>query len=430
MNVLVIGSGGREHALVSALASSPSVKKVYCAPGNAGIADQAELVPVKGEDTNGLLRFARQNNIDLTVVGPEQPLVDGIVDTFRAEGMSIFGPTAAAARLEGSKVFSKEFMKRHAIPTAGFGSFSVGEEEKAVAFARTLTPPLVVKADGLAAGKGVLICQGHTEAEGHIRSMLSGSAFGKAGTSVVVEEYLDGEEASIFVLTDGKNHVPLPPAQDHKRMFDNDQGKNTGGMGAYAPAPVMTQDLLARVEETIIRATLDGMRKDGHPYTGCLYVGLMITAEGPKVLEYNCRFGDPETQVVVPLIASDAGELFMSIAKGSLDPTALKLRKNSAVCVVMASGGYPDAYEKGKKISGLASLEGLPDVRVFHAGTARSGGDIVTSGGRVLGITAMGPEGDIGTTIRNTYDAVKKVSFDGVHYRTDIGARALRHTSR
>lgn len=428
MTVLVVGSGGREHALVSALAASPSVDKVYCAPGNAGIAGQATCVNIKADDIDGLLAFVREHAVELTVVGPEQPLVDGIVDRFRDSGLAIFGPSAEAARLEGSKVFSKEFMKRHRIPTAGFGGFTRGDEAAAVAFCRTLMPPLVVKADGLAAGKGVMICADHAEAESHVRSMLAGDAFGTAGSSVVVEEYLDGEEASVFVLTDGERYAVLPAAQDHKRVFDNDQGKNTGGMGAYAPAPVMTPALLDEVERTIIRPTLDGMRAEGHPYTGCLYVGLMIMKTGPSVLEYNCRFGDPETQVVVPLIASDAGELFLSIAQGNLAPETVELRINSAVCIVMASGGYPDAYATGKLISGLDAVADVAGVRVFHAGTALADGGVVTAGGRVLGITALGPAGDIGSTISKAYDVVSKVSFDGMHYRRDIGARALRRS--
>ncbi len=430
MTVLVIGSGGREHALVSALASSPSVEAIYCAPGNAGIASEARLVPLKADDIEGLLGFVKENRIDLTVVGPEQPLVDGIVDRFSQEGLDIFGPTAAAARLEGSKVFSKEFMKRHGIPTAAFGAFGQGEIDAALSFVDSLTPPLVVKADGLAAGKGVLICDSAAEARAHIRSMMDGDAFGDAGASVVLEEFLEGEEASLFVLTDGTRYVILPPAQDHKRVFDDDQGKNTGGMGAYAPAPVMTAGLITEVEKLIVGPTLQGMLKEGAPYKGCLYVGLMMTKEGPKVLEYNCRFGDPETQVVLPLLASDAGELFSSIARGSLTPETLRIRDNSAVCVVMASGGYPDAYEKGKHVTGLDRLAGAADICVYHAGTASSGGSVITSGGRVLGITAIGPPDDLGSTIRTAYEAVGMVTFEGAHYRRDIGARALRRTGR
>jgi phosphoribosylamine--glycine ligase len=427
MKVLVLGSGGREHAIVDALAASPSVSRVFCAPGNAGIAAQAERVPLPADDAEGLYAFTQDQKIDLVVVGPEQPLVDGIVDMFRGHGIPIFGPTAAAAQLEGSKGFSKAFMERHGIPTAHFRTFTRGEEREAVAFASTLSPPIVLKADGLAAGKGVLICEDHEEARAQIQPMLSGDSFGDAGSTIVVEEFLHGEEASLFVLTDGKEFFLLPPAQDHKRAYDDDLGKNTGGMGAYAPAPIITPGLLSDVKETIIVPTLRGMVADGHPYTGCLYVGLMITPTGPKVLEYNCRFGDPETQVVVPLIASDAGALFMSIARGSFDPTAVQLRDASAVCVVMASQGYPDAYEKGKPITGLTASSHESDIRVYHAGTSVRDDAVVTSGGRVLGVTALGPPDDLARTISAAYDAVGEISFDGAHYRKDIGARALKH---
>lgn len=426
MKMLVIGSGGREHAIVKALRRSPLVTKVWCAPGNAGIAQDAECVPIKADDLNGLLRFAREQSVTLTIVGPEQPLVLGIVDVFRAQGMAIFGPTRSAALLEGSKAFSKAFMARYGIPTAKFGAFGKDDASAAEAFIRAMQPPLVVKADGLAAGKGVVICQTRDEALEAVRSMLSGEAFGAAGERVVVEEFLTGEELSVFVVTDGERSVMLSTAQDHKRVFDNDRGKNTGGMGAYAPAPLGTPALLERVQREVVEPTLRGMRSEGAPYTGCLYVGLMITPHGPFVLEYNCRFGDPETQVVLPLIASDVAELFVRASSNQLRPEEVRIAGATAVCVVMASGGYPDHYETGKEINGLHVLDGREDVSVYHAGTKISEGKMVTAGGRVLGVTALGSPNDLAGTIRTAYEAVRKVKFEGAHYRTDIGSKGVR----
>jgi phosphoribosylamine--glycine ligase len=426
MKMLVIGSGGREHAIVKALRRSPLVSKVWCAPGNAGIAQDAECVPIKADDLNGLLRFAREQSVTLTIVGPEQPLVLGIVDVFRAQGMAIFGPTRSAALLEGSKAFSKAFMERYGIPTAKFGSFGKDDASAAEAFIRGMQPPMVVKADGLAAGKGVIICQTRDEALEAVRSMLSGEAFGDAGERVVVEEFLSGEELSVFVVTDGERAVMLATAQDHKRVFDNDRGKNTGGMGAYAPARLGTPPLLERVQREVVEPTLRGMRSEGAPYTGCVYIGLMITPNGPFVLEYNCRFGDPETQVVLPLIASDVAELFVRASSAQLQPEEVRIADATAVCVVMASGGYPDQYETGKEITGLQTLDGREDISVFHAGTKISEGKLVTAGGRVLGVTAVGAPNDLAGTIRKAYEAVRKVKFEGAHYRTDIGSKGVR----
>lgn len=426
MKVLVIGSGGREHAIVRSLRRSPHVSKVWCAPGNAGIAQDAECVTIKADDLNGLLRFAREQSVALTVVGPEQPLVLGIVDLFRAQGMTIFGPTRSAALLEGSKGFAKAFMERHGIPTARFGTFGKDDGTAAEAFIRSMQPPMVVKADGLAAGKGVVICPTRDEALEAVRSMLSGEAFGASGERVVVEEFLKGEELSVFVVTDGERSVMLSTAQDHKRVSDNDQGKNTGGMGAYAPAPLGTPALLERIEKEVVEPTLRGMRLEGAPYTGVLYVGLMITANGPSVLEYNCRFGDPETQVILPLVTSDVAELFVHASSNQLQPGDIRIARSSAVCVVLASGGYPDAYQTGKEITGLTILDGREDISVFHAGTKVMDGKVVTAGGRVLGITAIGPENDLAATIRSAYEAVRKVRFEGMHYRTDIGSKAVR----
>lgn len=426
MNILVIGSGGREHTLVWKLRQSVHVHSLYCAPGNAGIALHAELVSLKPTDTQGLMRFVKQNKVDLTVVGPEQPLVDGIVDEFKRNGLKIFGPSKAAAQLEGSKAFAKDFMAKYGVPTAAYRSFRVGELPQAETFAGTLPTPVVVKADGLAAGKGVIICGTHQAAVLALRDMMLNKAFGSAGEKVVVEEYLVGEEASVFALTDGERYVTLASAQDHKRILDNDQGKNTGGMGAYAPAPIVTAEVLQRVREEIIEPVLEGMKFSGTPYSGCLYCGLMISNGHPKVVEFNCRFGDPETQVIVPLIEGDLAEILMSIAEGRLDPQSVKQHQASAVCVVMASRGYPDDYQTGKPIHGLDAVKPNEGLVVFHAGTRSDGENIVTSGGRVLGVTAIGYECELKGTIDSAYRGVAAITFDGAYYRSDIGLKALR----
>lgn len=428
MKVLVIGSGGREHAMVWKLRQSPRVRELYCAPGNAGIEQQATLVPIKANEYEKLLAFAKEKQIDLTVVGPEQPLVDGVVDLFEQQGLKIFGPRKAAAMLEGSKVFAKDFMQRHGIPTARYGRFSVDRRVEAETFLAELSVPVVIKADGLAAGKGVVIAETMDDARRALDEMMVRKQFGAAGERVVIEEFLRGEEASVFAITDGFNVVTLAPAQDHKRILDGDRGKNTGGMGAYAPAPIVGDLLMQQINREIIQPTLDGMRAEGSPYRGCLYCGLMITDSGPKVLEYNCRFGDPEAQVVIPLIESDVAELLLSVAEGRLASSSLRLRSGFAVCVVMASKGYPDEYETGKSITGLESLQAEADVVVFHAGTKRQGKDIVTSGGRVLGVTAFGQ--DLEVTIQRVYDAVNKISFEGAYVRRDIGQKALQRLQR
>ena len=430
MNILVLGSGGREHALVWKLRQSPLVKNIYCAPGNAGIGQIAELVSIKPTDSKGLLKFAKDANIDLTVVGSEQPLVEGVVDAFEEKGFKIFGPTKAAAQLEGSKAFSKDFMDRQRIPTAAYKNFSRGEVEQAKQYIQTMNEPIVVKADGLAAGKGVLICNSRQEAELAVDAVMTRRAFGSAGDHVVIEEYLHGEEASVFVLTDGEKFTILASAQDHKRILDGDMGKNTGGMGAYAPAPIVTEFLLQRVIREVIQPTLSGMKQEGNPYRGCLYIGLMITQNGPKVLEYNCRFGDPETQVVVPLIDGDLAEIFLSIAERRLDPTRIKIHAASAVCVVVASHGYPDEYQVGKTIFGLEKIKPEEGAVVFHAGTKQNGENIVTAGGRVLGVTAIGYKSELERTIQEAYKAVEKITFDGAYYRSDIGKKALTHLQK
>jgi phosphoribosylamine---glycine ligase len=426
MNILVVGSGGREHAICWKLSHSKRVTALFCAPGNAGTAALGTNVPIKATDVPQLLTFAKKQGIDLTVVGPEAPLAEGIVDAFRAEGLRIFGPTAAAAQLETSKAFAKDFMKRHHIPTAAYEVFHAGDDDIVREYLRTAKYPLVLKADGLAAGKGVVIAQAFDEAVLTARDMLSGSAFGDAGTTLVIEEFLTGIEASVFALTDGNRFVTLAPAQDHKRILDNDLGKNTGGMGAFAPTPWVPTEVLADVKIRIIKPTIDGMRSDGIPFNGVLFVGLMLTDEGPKVLEYNCRFGDPETQVVLPLLDYDLAALLSDIAADNLQLNRVPLHDANAVCVVIASNGYPDAYQTGKPIAGLDSIdEAAEGVVVFHSGTALQGKGIVTAGGRVFGITALGEDKDFATTIRIAYNAVNRIRFDGAYYRTDIGKKAL-----
>lgn len=427
MNILVIGSGGREHALVWKLCQSSQVKSIFCAPGNAGIAQLARCVPLKPTNIKGLLKFTEEEKIDLTVVGSEQPLVEGIVDVFEERGFKIFGPSKAAAQLEGSKVFSKNFMRRHHIPTAQYRSFASIEIDEAKKYINTIESPVVVKADGLAAGKGVLICRNQQEAALALDDIVINKAFGSAGNQIVVEEFLDGEEASLLVLTDGERFATLASAQDHKCILDGDLGKNTGGMGAYAPAPIVTNELLQCIIHKIIHPTLNGMRQEGMPYRGCLYIGLMMTSDGPKVLEYNCRFGDPETQVVVPLIEGDLVEIFLTITERRLNPSKVKLHPATAVCVVMASHGYPDEYQTGKQIFGLENIKAKDGIVVFHAGTKTEGSAIVTTGGRVLGVTAIGFNNELEQTIQNAYHAVEKITFDGAYYRSDIGKKALKY---
>lgn len=422
MNVLVVGSGGREHAIVWKLKQSPNVSRIFCAPGNAGIAQLAECIPLLADDIYGLAQFAATNAVALTVVGSESPLVKGIVDLFEERGLTIFGPSKAAAQVEGSKMFLKRFLQRHAIPTAAYATFNRSELALAQEYVRTHPAPHVIKTDGLAAGKGVALCMSTDEALTALKEYFQDNVFGDAGSNIVIEEFMEGEEASVFAMCDGTDYVLLSPAQDHKRIGDNDTGKNTGGMGAYAPAPVVTSEILTRVEREIIRPTLAGMIADGHPYKGCLYVGLMMTAAGPKVVEYNCRLGDPETQVVLPLIDSDAFGLFDACARGTLSSYTLRLKDSSAVCVVIASAGYPDAYASGKTVSGLEVAS--TDAVLFHAGTKRAGEGFVTAGGRVFGVTALG--NGLRDTIDRAYIAVQKVRFNGAYFRTDIGRKGLK----
>lgn len=426
MKVLVIGSGGREHALVWKIAQSPNVEKVFCAPGNPGIADHAECVDISVTDLNALAAFAEDNRIDLTVVGPEDPLARGISDLFAGRGLRVFGPSAAAARLEASKGFAKSFMIRHGIPTAEYGEFT--DPDEAIAYVRSKGAPIVVKADGLAAGKGVTVARDVETAISAIREAMVGRAFGDAGKSVVIEECLVGEEASILAFCDGKTVVPMVPSQDHKPVYDNDEGPNTGGMGAYSPAPVVTAEMLIEIERTVLQPTVSGMAAEGVPYKGVLYAGLMITPSGPKVIEFNVRFGDPETQVVLPQMKSDMVAVLLACCNGTLDKQPVEWADGACVTVVMASGGYPKDYEKGKAIAGIGAAEKEDGVKVFHAGTKRKDGHLVTSGGRVLNVTAFGS--DIAATIDKAYRAVGKVSFEGAHFRTDIGKKALARLSQ
>ncbi len=425
MNVLVLGSGGREHALVWKLKKSPRLDRLFCAPGNPGIAQLATLVPLKADDQEGLLAFAEREKIDLTVVGPEQPLADGIVDRFRSRGRRIFGPTREAAELEWSKAFAKAFLERQGIPTAAHRTFGAPDLPAAREFLQHCALPVVLKADGLAAGKGVLICSTREEAHAAFHDLTEARMFGSAGDRVVVEEFLTGQEASVFAVADGSDFVTLAPAQDHKRVFDGDRGKNTGGMGAYAPAPAVTPNTLRIVEEKIIRPTLRGMSQEGRPYTGCLYAGLMLTPDGPKVIEFNVRFGDPETQVVLPLYQGDLLELLLASTErtiASLPPVGAPV--HNAVCVVLASGGYPDHYPTGLPISGIESAEAMHSVVVFHAGTRQEGETLVTAGGRVLGVTAIG-DGTLRETIARAYTAAGTIGFEGMHFRRDVGRKAL-----
>ncbi len=426
MNILVIGSGGREHALVWKVAQSPLVMQLYCAPGNPGIAQHATCVDIPAKDIDTLAAFAEEHRIDLTVVGPEDPLAAGIVDRFAARGLKAFGPSGAAAQLESSKTFAKAFMRRHAIPTAEYAEFD--DADAAIAYVQSKGAPIVVKADGLAAGKGVTVAHDEETAVAAIREIMVDRVFGAAGVKVVIEECLVGEEASILAFSDGRTVVPMIPSQDHKPLLDGDAGPNTGGMGAYSPTPVVTPELLDETVRTILRPCVDGMAAEGMPYTGVLYAGLMITRRGPKVIEFNCRFGDPETQVVLPQLESDIVPLLLACCDGTLASTPAVWKQGACVSVVMASGGYPKDYAKGKVISGIAEAERDTGVFVFHAGTKTDGGTLLTNGGRVLNVTAAGP--DIASTIAKAYEGVRRISFEGAYYRTDIGAKALARIAR
>ncbi|RII30129.1 MAG: phosphoribosylamine--glycine ligase [Geobacter sp.] len=424
MKILVVGGGGREHALVWKIAQSPLVKKIYCAPGNPGIAELAENIPIKVDELDKLLEFAYSEKIDLTVVGPEQPLSLGIVDLFEDHGLKVFGPRKNAAIIEASKAFSKDLMQKYQVPTAAYGVFDA--VEPAVAFIKQTGAPIVVKADGLAAGKGVIIAQTCEEAIAAVKDMLSGNAFGSAGSRVVIEEFLTGEEASFLAITDGKEIIPLASAQDHKAIFDGDQGPNTGGMGAYSPAPVVTPAVHEQAMQSILKPTIDGMAAEGRPYRGVLYAGLMINGGQVKTLEFNARFGDPECQPLLMRMKSDLVPVLMAVANGDLSGMTIDWHDKAAVCVVMAAKGYPGEYSKGNEIIGLEEAAKLDDLYVFHAGTNLKDGRCVTNGGRVLGVTALGES--VQKAIELAYRGVDRISWPGVQYRRDIGKKALTRT--
>ena len=417
MKIMVVGGGGREHTLIWKIAQSPLVKKIYCAPGNAGISEVGECVDIDVKNIERLAEFAKDKNIDLTVVGPEIPLVAGIVNVFEKNGLKIFGPSKDAAQLEGSKIFAKNLMTKYGIPTAKYKVFD--NPEKAQDFIKEIGPPVVIKADGLAAGKGVIISNTQQEAESAIKKIMEDKEFGDAGDKIIVEECLEGRELSILAFTDGKTVIPMISSQDHKRVYDNDKGPNTGGMGAFAPSPFYTSELAQMVEEEVLKKTVNAMKMEGITYKGILYAGLMLTSEGVKVLEYNCRFGDPETQAVLPLLDTDLIEIMGAVVEDRLDEMTIKWKNKSAVCIVMSSKGYPAEYEAGLEIKGLEDVKGLNEIFIFHAGTTFENGKITTSGGRVLGITALGDK--IETAAKEAYKGVKSIYFEGAHYRKDIG---------
>jgi len=423
MKILVIGGGGREHALAWKLAQSPNVEKVYVAPGNAGTARESKMenVPIGAEDIAGLVHFAQESQVGLTVVGPEAPLVAGVVDTFSSAGLRCFGPTQGAAQLEGSKAFTKDFLARHDIPTAWYQVFT--EVDPAVAFIRDKGAPIVVKADGLAAGKGVIVAQSEEQAIAAVRDMLADNAFGEAGSRVVIEEFLQGEEASFIVMADGDHILPIASSQDHKARDNGDQGPNTGGMGAYSPAPVVTPEMHDRIMSQVIEPTVRGMAAEGHPYTGFLYAGVMIDAAGvPKVLEYNCRFGDPETQPIMLRLRSDFVTLIEAALDARLDQVTAEWDPRASLGVVLAAGGYPASYPKGDVITGLPKKDAL-DLKVFHAGTAEKEGSVVTNGGRVLCACALGDS--VAEAQQRAYALTQNIRWNGVYFRTDIGYRAV-----
>ena len=417
MNILVIGSGGREHALFWKLSESPQTERIYAIPGNPGM---GEMTDIAVTDNAAILQFAKEKDIGLVVVGPEVPLMNGLVDDLEAACIPAFGPRANAAEIEGSKSFAKDLMKKYGIPTARYEVFA--EAEAARAYIRSEGTPIVVKADGLAAGKGVVVAMTEQEALDAVDAIMENNSFGDAGERVVIEEFMEGEEASLLAFTDGTVIRPMISAQDHKRAFDGDKGPNTGGMGTYAPAPVMTPELTERAVEEILKPTISAMEKEGRAYRGCLYLGLMITADGPKVVEFNARFGDPETQVVLPLLDGDLVQIMHACAGGTLADVPIRWKDGAAVCVVLAAGGYPASYEKGNEIYGIGNAEKLGAL-VFHAGTAKKNGKIVTNGGRVLGVVGMGK--DIASAVQSAYDAVDQISFKGEYHRKDSAHRAL-----
>jgi len=423
MKVLVVGGGGREHALVWKLSQSKNVKSIYAAPGNAGISSLATCIDIKAEDITAIAKFAVSEKIDLVATGPEVQLCMGIVDLLEEAGIPAFGPSARASLIEGSKIFSKRIMRKYNIPTARFDDFD--DYNDAVSYARKLDSKMWIKASGLAAGKGAVFASDPDEAEKVLRKMMIEDIYGESGHSVVIEENLEGEEASLFALCDGSTYKLLVSSQDHKRVYDGDTGPNTGGMGAYAPAPLVTPQLLDRIEKAIIQPTIDGMASEGIPYKGLLYAGIIVTEDGPKTLEFNCRFGDPETQAVLPLLEGDLAEIMIACIGGNLSKTYLRSSNGSALCLVIASGGYPGSYKKGIKISGIEEADSIEGVKVFHAGTQFDGEDIVTAGGRVFGVTGWGA--DFSQARKRAYEAAGKIHFTDSFYRNDIGNKALKY---
>ena len=417
MKILIVGSGGREHAIAWKVSQSPKAEKIYCAPGNAGIEEYAECVPIGAMEFEKLAAFAKEKEIDLTVVGMDDPLVGGIVDVFEKEGLRVFGPRKNAAVLEGSKAFSKDLMKKYGIPTAAYENLD--DPDKALAYLETAEFPIVLKADGLALGKGVLICNTLEEAKDGVREIMLDKHFGAAGNRMVIEEFMTGREVSVLSFVDGKTIKCMTSAQDHKRALDGDQGLNTGGMGTFSPSPFYTPEIDEFCQKHIYQPTVDAMAAEGRPFKGVIFFGLMLTEKGPKVLEYNARFGDPEAQVVLPRMKNDIVDVFEACIDGTLDQIDLQFEDNAAVCVVLASGGYPVSYEKGFPIEGLENLKGRDGVYVFHAGTRKENGRFVTNGGRVLGVTATGP--DLKAARANAYEAVKQVTFEKAYCRSDIG---------
>jgi len=422
MKVLVVGGGGREHALVWKLKQSPKVDKIYCAPGNAGISEIAECVDIKADNIDALLDFVKYNWIDLTVVGPEVPLTEGIVDAFVKEGRRIFGPDSFGARLEGSKMFSKDFMQKYGLPSAEYKTFT--SYSQAEEYVRLKGAPIVIKADGLAAGKGVIVAETVNEALEALKLIMKDKAFGTAGNRVVVEQCLKGEEASFMILTDGETVVPLVTSQDHKQIFDGDKGPNTGGMGAYSPAPIVTEDLSDEIMRSIIDPLMNGLKRENINYRGVIYVGVMVCDGKPYVLEFNVRFGDPEAQPILARLDSDLFELLKATAEGKLKDVQVSWKSDTSICVVLASEGYPGPYTKGKVIEGLDAFKNDDNVVVFHAGTDLNNGEVVTSGGRVLGVTALG--NSIKAAQDNVYEAVEKIRFEGMQYRKDIADKAIK----
>ncbi|MFT4604850.1 MAG: phosphoribosylamine--glycine ligase [Rhodothermales bacterium] len=428
MRILVVGSGGREHAIIWSLSRSSGEHQLYCAPGNPGTGPLATNVPIAADKVPSLVAFAISEGIELCIVGPEVPLVMGLADRLRDAGILVVGPSAAAARLEGSKAFSKAFMRRYGIPTAEYRIFQGSEHADALSYVHKVGAPIVIKASGLAAGKGAVVCMTMAEAEEALSAMMEDQMFGDAASQVVVEEFMEGEEVSLFALCDGSDYVLLSPAQDHKRIGEGDTGPNTGGMGAYCPAPVLSEPLLESACANVIEPTLAGMAREGHPYSGILYVGLMLTPHGPRVVEYNCRLGDPETQPVLMLLESDAVELFTAAAAGQLKMFDVQVSSDSAACVVLASEGYPGSYPKGRRISGVEAASTQPGVEVFQAGTSMTPDGLATSGGRVMAVTARAPE--LEEALAMCYEAVGLISFEGMQYRRDIGKKGLAHLAK